>query len=701
MDQKVCWRTVVICLVLGLGTIALYFPAVHFGFVNVDDQIYVAANPHVNHGITASGLKWAFQAGYAANWHPLTWISHMVDCQIFGNKVGGEHATNLLLHALNSVLLFLVLLRMTGAEWRSAAVAAFFAWHPLHVESVAWIAERKDVLSGFFWMLALWAYVRYAESSKAKLPNSKIFYALALVLFALGLMAKPMLVTLPFVLLLIDWWPLGRLSCAAVSEQGAEAQAEERAEVPPMPSVSSLVMEKIPFFVLSAASCVLTVIAEHRAEMSSAVAHLSFKTRLITAVVSYFRYLEETVWPSDLGTMYPYMLHRPKWALAGIALVLLGISALAVRLRTSRRYWLVGWLWFVGMVFPTLDLIFSATQPMADRYMYLPSIGLFILICWDASDVALQWPFGRIALGSLCGVALAGCCIATFLQLQYWKNEGTLLSRIPDPESNFMAHANYASFLMRHNELPAAESECDKAVQFMPSYPPLQAELGEILLAEGKFDNAIERFRLVQKMDPRMVGVHVPWGRALLAQKHIDAAELEFKTVISADPRNFEAHNSLGQTYLISGKTSAAIEEFRRSLAAQPNQPDLLNNLAWTLATDPHPEIRNGADAVKLATRACELSRGAQPFFLGTLAAALAEDRRFDDAVTMSQKAHDVAAAEAAAAQKANNSQAARALQSLAARNLQMLDLYKSHQPFHETPAKPQPASANQAAPVK
>jgi protein O-mannosyl-transferase len=693
VTQKVCWRTVVICLVLGLGTIALYFPAVHFGFVNIDDQVYVAANPHVNHGVTASGLEWAFQAGYAANWHPVTWISHMVDCQIFGNKVGGQHATNLLLHALNSVLLFLVLLRMTGAQWRSAAVAAFFAWHPLHVESVAWIAERKDVLSGFFWMLALWAYVRYAESSKAQLPNSKFFYALALLLFALGLMAKPMLVTLPFVLLLIDWWPLGRLS--------PEAPVEEGAEAPPAPSVSSLLIEKIPFFVLSAASCVLTVIAERRAELSSMVAHLSFKNRLITAGVSYFRYLEETVWPSDLGAMYPYMLHRPKWALAGIALVLVGISVLAFRFRKTRPYWLVGWLWFVGMLFPTLDLIFSASQPMADRYMYLPSIGLFILICWDAADLAPQWPFGRIALGSLCGLALAGCCIATYLQLQYWRNEGTLLSRIPDAESNFMAHANYASFLMRRNEMPAAQAECEKAVSIMPGYPPLQAELGEILLTEGKFDSAIEKFRLVQKMDPRLVGVHVPWGRALLAQKHVDAAELEFKTVISADPKNFEAHSLLGQVYFMSGKTAATVEEFRRSLAVQPNQPDLLNNLAWTLATDPHPEIRNGADAVKLAARACEVTRGAQPFFLGTLAAALAEDRRFDDAVTISQKAHDVAAAEAAAAQKANETQAARSLQSLAARNLQMLDLYKSHQPFHETPGKQKSAPGNQPAPVK
>ena len=400
---------------------------------------------------------------------------------------------------------------MTGAFWRSAAVAAFFAWHPLHVESVAWIADRKDVLSGFFWMLALWAYVRYAENSKAKFQIPVILRRWRSLFFALGLMAKPMLVTLPCILLLIDWWPLGRLRFGAVPE--AEATA------PATPRVSSLLIEKIPFVLLSIASCVITVIAEHHEAVSSAVARMPFKVRFITAGVSYFRYLEETVWPSDLGPSYPFVVHRPKWELAGIALALLGISVLAIRFRKSRPYFLMGWLWFVGMLVPTLNLIFAGAQPMADRYMYLPSIGLFILICWDASDVARQWRAGRMALGSLCGVALAGCCIASSLQFQYWRNEGTLLSRIAEPESNFMGHANYALFLMHHNQLPEAQAECEKAISIMPAYAPLQAEMGDIFLAEGKFDDAIRKFRLVRKVGPQDGGRSFAVGPRLAGRK--------------------------------------------------------------------------------------------------------------------------------------------------------------------------------------
>jgi tetratricopeptide (TPR) repeat protein len=679
MAQKDCLRKVLVCLVLAIGTIVLYFPALHFGFVSVDD-LYVTANQNVNRGVTGHGLLWAFQAGYAGNWHPVTWISHMVDCQVFGARAGGHHATNLLLHTLNAVLLFSVLQRMTGAFWRSAAVAAFFAWHPLQVESVAWVAERKDVLSGLFWLLALWAYVRYVEISKSKGAGSKLFYALALVFFAVGLMTKPMLVTLPCVLLLIDWWPLGRLRVGATAGEGATAPAPS--------SVSSLVLEKIPFFVLSIASCVITVIAERGEEAGSIVAHLPFKARFITAVMSYFRYIERIVWPSDLGATYPFMIHPPKWELGGIALVLLGITVMAVQFRKSRPYWPVGWFWFVGMLVPTLDLIYAGSQPMADRYMYLPSIGLLILICWEANDAAGQWPSGRLVLGGLCALALAGCWVASSLQLQYWRNEGKLLSRIAEPASNFMGHANYASYLVRTGQFPEAHAECEKAISIMPGYALLHGEMGDILLSEGKYDEAIEEFRLVQKMEPAMVGIHLPWGRALMGKKNVNGAMAEFKTVINANPKNFEAYSYLGQSFAAIGRTGPAIEEYERSLSLQPNQPDLLNNLAWIFATDPHPEFRNGTNAVKLAARAFALSHGAQPIFLGTLAAAYAEAGHFDDAALAAQKAHDLAAADAGGAQKAGNAAAAHILQSLADRELHLMELYKSHKAFHEEPRK-------------
>jgi tetratricopeptide (TPR) repeat protein len=555
----------------------------------------------------------------------------------------------------------------------------------LHVESVAWIAERKDVLSGLFWMLALWAYVRYAKKPETETPNSKLFYALALIFFALGLMVKPMLISLPCVLLLLDWWPLGRIRFDA-----APAPVEEgKSPALPPPSLALVLTEKIPFVLLSIASGVITLIAAHHNEaMSSAMGHLSFKNRLITAGRTYFHYVEKTVWPSDLGPLYPLLFHRPKVELIAIALFLLVITGLAIRYRHSRPYWLVGWLWFVGMLVPTLDFFQANVQPMADRYMYLPSIGLFILICWEAADVVAQWPAARAALGVLCALALAACCVVTWFQLPYWQSESTLISRIPQSDLNYLGHINYASYLLIHNQMADAQAECEKAISIMPGYAPFQAMLGEILLRERKYTDAIGQFRLVQQLDPRMVAIHLPWGRALLAEKRVPDAASEFQKVISADPKNFEAHNLLGAAYSISGKTSAGLEEYRRSLALQPSQPELLNDLAWTLATDPNPEIRNGADAVKYAAQACALTHGTQPIMLGTLAAAYAESGRFDNAVATAQKAHDIAAAEAAAAQKANKPDAARAGQAVAARNLELLQLYRSHQPFHEKAAK-------------
>jgi tetratricopeptide (TPR) repeat protein len=680
MARKDCWRAIVVCLVLGLGTIALYSPAFAFHFVNYEDQVYVTANPHVNHGLHAEGLRWAFQTFYTGNWQPLTWLSHMVDCQIYGPKAGGHHATNVALHALSAVILFLALSRMTGGFWRSAAVAAFFAWHPLQVESVAWIAERKEVLSGLFWLLALGSYVHYAQNFKSK-TNFKLFYALAVVFFALGLMVRPMLVMLPCILLLIDWWPLGRLRFSA-------APAEEKT-APAAPGIAFVLIEKIPFVLLSIASCIVAVRAGGHEVVPSLMGRMSFNHRLVTVGLSYFRYLEKIVWPSDLGSLYPIVFHLPKVELAAIALFLLGVTALALRLRKSRPYWLTGWLWFLAMLVPTLNLFHTNAQPMADRYMYLSSIGLFILICWEAADLASQWPAGRIVLGILCGLALAGCCVASSFQLQYWKNEGALLSRIAEPRLNYFGHANYASYLMAHNQLTEAQVEAETAAGILPDYAPFKALLGDIFFLEHKYDDAIEQFRLTQKLDPRLVGIHLLWGRALLAEKRVDAATSEFKTVINADPKNFEAHNLLGKTYMVLGKTSAAIEEFRASLALQPKQPELLNDLAWMLATNPNADLRNGVEAVKLAGQGCGLTHSTQPVLLGTLAAAYAEAGRFDDAVATAQQAHDVASARASAAEKANEPAAARAEQALAARNLELLELYRSHKPFHEKAAKP------------
>jgi Tfp pilus assembly protein PilF len=655
MTKKDGWRALMVCLVLGLGTVALYSPAFTFKFVNYDDQFYVFNNPHVNKGL-AGVFGWAFAAGYANVWQPLTWLSHALDCQLYGLQPGGPHATNLILHALNSMLVFLVLRQFTGAFWRSAAVAAFFAWHPLHVEAVAWIAERKGLLCAFFWLLTLWAYARYVENSKARLSSSKFYYLGAVVLFALALLSKPVAVTLPLILLLLDWWPLGRL--AATPERPAAKQA------------LSLLVEKIPFLVLAVASSVITFIVVQGNHILEPMARLPFRIRFVTAGMTYFRYLAKTFWPSDLGAVYPLVLHEPKLKLIGVALVLAVISVVAVQARKTRPYWLVGWLWFLVALFPVLNLVQAGAQPMADRYMYLPSIGLWMLVCWEVYDSAAPWRHGRSVLGGLCALLLAACCVASWIQLGYWKNEGTLLSRIPASNSNPRGHADYAAYLLLHGQFPQAQAECEKAIALFPDAAPFQVLLGNILSAEGKLDEAIEKYKLALRLDRTSSPARLELGHAFLAKKRVADAAEEFKTVLHDEPKNYEAHHLLAKAFLLQGQAAPAAAEFRASLTLEVNQPETLNEFAWLLATDPHAEIRNGTNAVQIALRACQLTRGQEPSFLGTLGAAYAETGDFDKAVAAGQAAHDLALAQGR--------------KPLAETNLQLLALYRAHKPFRE-----------------
>ncbi|HEV7924673.1 MAG TPA: tetratricopeptide repeat protein [Verrucomicrobiae bacterium] len=655
MTKKDQWRVLTVCLVLGLGTIALYAPAFNFTFVNYDDAFYVVNNPHVNKGL-AGAFGWAFQVGQGVMWQPLTWLSHALDCQIYGLKPGGHHATSLILHALNSMLVFLVLRQLTGAFWRSAAVAAFFAWHPLHVEVAAWIAERKDVLCAFFWLLALWAYTCYVQNSKAPRSTSKFYYVCAIVLFALALMSNPVAVTLPLILFFLDWWPLGRL--ATTPERPAAKQ------------FVALVIEKIPFFVLSVASSVMTFIAVEGNHFLNPMAQLDFRVRFIHAGMSYFRYLAKSFWPSDLGAAYPLVLRQPILPVIGVALVLVAITVVAIQARKTRPYWLVGWLWFLAALFPLLNVVQIGTQPMADHYMYLPSVGLWMLVCWEAYDLTAPLRNGRVVLGGLCAVLLGACCVTSWIQLGYWKNEETLLSRIPDSKSNPKGHADYIAFLLLQRQIPQAQAECQKAIALFPDSAAFQALFGDVLSAQGKSNEAIEKYKLALQLDPNSIVARVALGHALLAKKRAADAEAEFKTVIHDQPKNFEAHALLAKALLLQGQATAATAEFRASLSLEANQPETLNEFAWLLATDPHAEIRHGADAVQMARRACELARGQEPSFLGTLAAAYAETGDFDKAVAAGQAAHDLALAQGR--------------KPLAETNEQLLVVYRAHKPFRE-----------------
>jgi Flp pilus assembly protein TadD len=664
-------RTGFICLVLVLGTALLYWPVADFDFISLDDTVYVVNNFHINGGLNWHELAWCFQAGHAGNWHPLTWISHALDCQLFGVRPGWHHAANVAIHAANSVLLFLILRRMTGAFWRSSVVAALFAWHPLHVESVAWIAERKDVLSTLFWMLTLWAYVRYTENLKSQISNSKFHYIAALLLFALGLMSKPMLVTLPFVLLLLDWWPLNRLrldipeGIKTGSRLGRAAarpyrigpgrddlpvvQASSKDFPPGTESTVSLIVEKIPFILLAIPCAVLTLVAQHRGDAVASLSDLPFRLRMINAVVSYLRYLEKIIWPVDLSILYPFTVRWPAWEIVLAVVTLAAITALFVwgarpsrsqpsasRRRNASPYLLVGWLWFVGTLVPVIGLVQVGTQAMADRYAYIPSIGIFIVFCWGAYDLVKNLPYHRGFLSVFSIAILTGCVLVSSRQIQFWKNSGTLFSHaIEVTRDNFVARVNYADYLGDTQQWAAARRQAEEAVRLEPNDAITHSALGRVLVLEGKPDQAVVELR-------RAISLRfVP----------SDAVQLAL---------------ALAQQ----GRTKDAIAEYRTILSSNPDLPDALNNLAWILATSPHSEFRNGPEAVQLASRACALTHDSQPLMIGTLAAACAEAGRFDDAVITAQKAHDVAAAQGK--------------KDVAARNLELLQLYRSHRAYVE-----------------
>jgi tetratricopeptide (TPR) repeat protein len=686
-------RKMLVCVALVLGTALLYAPALHFDFVNYDDPTYIIDNYHIR-ALSRQSLAWCFQLGYASLWHPLTWMSHLLDFQLYGLHPGGHHATSVLLHILNSMLLFLVLDRMTKAFWPSAMVAALFAWHPLHVESVAWISERKDVLSAFFWMLAIWAYVRYAEEFKIQNSKFKIFYALALFFFALGLMAKPMVVTLPFVLLLLDWWPLRRIQFSPLN-------------LNPNPNLNPhtlrLLLEKIPFLVLSLLACVMTFKAA--GHLVQPLSQFPFLPRVINALLSYLRYVEKMVWPTNLVVIYPLSFHWSGMEVIMAGLFFAVVSVAAVRLWKARPFWLVGWLLYVGMLIPVIGLVQLGISPMGDHYTYLPSIGIFMIICWEASDIARGWRQGRAILGTLAALALGACLVLSSKQLEYWRNPLTLFSHnlkvMPD---NYAAHADYAAFLRDAAQLEPARAECETAIRLAPNYAWAHEVLGGVLLLEDKYGEADAELRTALQLSPGRAGIHLALSQVALARNLPVEAAAQCEAMLATDPSNPQAHVELGKALAMQGKlddaraqyaealrltpqfpeahyqlalalasqhnTAEAVSHYRMTLELFPDNTDALNNLAWILATDNHAENRNGADAVKFASAACNLTQGKDPLLLETLAASYAEAGNFDQAIVMAQRAHDLAVVQG----KTN----------LTARSLQSLEIFRLHQPYRE-----------------
>jgi protein O-mannosyl-transferase len=510
-------RATLICLLLAAVTLALYWPAAHFDFTNYDDPDYIIYNTPIQHGITRDSLAWAFTTSHASNWHPATWISHMADYALYGLNPGGHHLTNLLFHAANAVLLFLVLCQLTGAQWRSALVAALFAWHPLHVESVAWVSERKDVLSAFFWLLTLSAYGRYAQPSGAR---CRVWYGLALFFFALGLLSKPMVVTLPFVLLLLDFWPLQRRA------------------------TPGLFLEKIPFFVLAALDCVATMWAQKEANSVVSFDILPFSARIANALVSCVLYLWKMLWPVDLAVPYSYAHIWTFWPVAGAGFLLLLISAGAILRARRQPYLVVGWLWFLGTLVPVIGLVQAGIQPMADRYSYVPLIGVFIMAAWAIPAAWLRWPRPGLVFGAVVAGALLFLLAGAEVQLQYWRNSVALFSHtVALMRNNILAEYNLAQALAQQGDEAQAVVHYERALAIQPnrveahynSQTQAHYNLGLIFRTHKQWAEAEAQFRACLRDDPNLVRAHSNLGFVLSAMGRGAEALQEFQTAARLD----------------------------------------------------------------------------------------------------------------------------------------------------------------------
>jgi tetratricopeptide (TPR) repeat protein len=652
-------REIVICFVLVALTVGVYWPVGHYPFVAYDDLDYVADNPHVKAGLTWEGMCWVFSHLTISNWHPLTSLSHLLDCQVFGLDPGAHHLVNVALHAANTLLLFVVLNGMTAKRWRSASAAGLFALHPLHIESVAWVSERKDVLSGFFFLLTLLAYVRYVEKSKVQGPRSKVWLGVALLLFVLGMMSKPMLVSVPFVLLLLDYWPLRRTGeltgsadlLSAAKELGSPNPAAKSANHTSqitnrqfrVAGAFRLLLEKLPFFILSIAFCILTLLVQRSGGAMKAAVSIPFSERAANAVVSYWVYLGKTLWPMRLAVIYPHpsLQHRffevwPVWQVGLLGLLLVAVTVACLVWRRQASWFMVGWLWFLGTLVPVIGLVQVGTQAMADRYTYLPLIGIFIAVVWAATELGakvLQRSQCTV-YASVAGLLLIACLIGTRHQLAFWRSTAALFK----------------------HTLAVTEDN-----------PASRSLLAIGLESEGHIDEAIAQFTSVAAVDaqyqPHLAYLLGKQGRWQEATDHYQAA-------VKAAPKDSALQLGLAEALQKLGRDKEAIECLETALQIDPESVQALNNLAWIRATHPDAGLRNGAQAVRMAELACELTQYKQTIFIGTLAATYAEVGRFQEAVATGQKACDLAAKNAE--------------QALLERNEQLLELYRRGQAYRE-----------------
>jgi protein O-mannosyl-transferase len=649
-------------LLLALVTLLVYLPVGRDGFLVYDDDVYVTGNTMVQKGLTWAGVRWAFTTSHASNWHPVTWLSHMTDCELFGLNAGAHHLVNALIHTANAVLLFALLLRLTGGLWPSLFVAALFAWHPLRVESVAWVSERKDVLSTFFALLTLLAYVAYVSHKTASATR---MYLLCLFLFALGLMSKPMVVSLPFVMLLLDYWPLQRWS--RVESRGSSKDAGPALDSRHS-TLGSLVLEKWPFFLLAAASCVVTFLVQYHGQAVMTLQRFPLHSRMANALIAYERYLGKTFWPSDLAILYPLPNHLswiPALGLVG------GVSCLIWRTRRSHPYLLVGWLWFLGTLVPVIGLVQVGVAAMADRYTYFPLVGVFIMLTFGIRDLAGRWQIPKPAITVCAGLVLGSCLLLTASQLRYWRDSETLFVHVlAVTENNHVAHFDLGLALEQKGELTAALAEYRAAEKLAPDMFQIHNNLGHLLNTLGRHEEALAEYRQALLLDPTQPPLHIGSGIVLAELGRFDEALREFQEAARLDPAYSSAPFEIGKLRLKQGRDTEAIDEFRAALRIEPNNFRILAYTARVLAASENPQIRDGQTAFVLAVKAKTLTGDSDPDVLDALGMACAELGHFDEAQTVVQKAIEIAAA----AKRKN-------LELLQ----QRLQLYQSHQPWRES----------------
>lgn len=647
MDKTKKSRICLFICVLILLVLTAFEPVRHNDFIDYDDPDYITQNSHIQSGFSPSSIRWAFAAGYSSNWHPLTWLSHMLDVQLFGLNPFWHHLHNVVLHTASTVLLFLILQKMLHSIWCSLFIALAFGLHPLRVESVAWASERKDVLSVFLFMLTWVSYLYYTHR------GGRWRYLPVLVCYALGLMAKPMLVTLPILLILLDWWPLERFRTVTRVR---------------------LIAEKIPLFLLSFISCIVTFLVQHAA--GSVVMRIPFSTRLSNAIVSYTGYLTKLLCPIDLAVIYPYPKESIPIGSVMISLVVLIFwTTFALYHRRKRPYLLTGWLWYLVTLIPVIGLIQVGSQAMADRYTYLPSIGILLMIPCAAAELTASWKHQKRILGCLGGLAIAGMILGTRIQVKYWNNSIALYERtLSVTENNYVAENNIAQGLMEQKRFDEAESHILRAFQILPDSPNANANMALLCLVRNQPDQALE---YVQKALQNQSGeANVLYNCGLVLEKlgQSDQALSVYEKAIQNKPEYAAALNRIGALREKQGRFHEASDFYRKSIQYNPRQAEGYKNLAWLLAVTPAYKDHNPAEAVQLAQKACQLTFFREPQSLKVLAAAYARFGQFEEAVKTAQQAIELANA------------AGRI--DLAAEIAEQQKLYQNRQPFRHSSAE-------------